>query len=524
MKQMARLIAVLVLLLSPSLAEAEPVKLLLAIGANVGDPDDPPLKYATKDAERVRRVFVELGGVRSDRAYLVLDQPANKVRERLAEISGRIAELRAAGKDVVLIIYASAHAKAGVLHLMGTHLPLRELRQFASGSGARLRLLVIDACDSGVVARRKGGSAGPAYDVQLERLPLRGEVVITSSGPAQASEEWESLRGSLFTHHLITGLRGDADSENDGRITLAEAYAYSYRRTVAEAARTGQHPAFDLDLIGTGELVLTEPAVARSAVVFPSESSGRYVLASQPRADVLAEVDKTPGKPLRIAVPPGRYLLRKRTGRRTGLLEVELPFGGTRTVHDRDLKFRDFAEVAMKGDRLELKPWLVFGGASLQSPPIEATGPRILGMLGARRTFSEWFVAGRLAGTLASYQGVGLTIRERSMALTATAGHRWLSLPVIPWAGLSAELLGMHQTIERDREQEIRRLPGAGPVPPRLVLAPGVGPSLGLEIPGPFDFVGLLQADLLVRHLEVENDALPIHVAFGITAAVAWRF
>lgn len=40
---------------------------------------------------------------------------------------------------------------------------------------------------------------------------------------------------------------------------------------------------------------------------------------------MVAEVEKVAGRPLRLAVPPGRYLLRKRAEASTGLLELELP-------------------------------------------------------------------------------------------------------------------------------------------------------------------------------------------------------
>ena len=44
-----------------------------------------------------------------DRACLVVGQPAEIVRERLS----KVAERAAAGRDVVLIVYASAHARDG---------------------------------------------------------------------------------------------------------------------------------------------------------------------------------------------------------------------------------------------------------------------------------------------------------------------------------------------------------------------------------------------------------------------------
>ncbi len=504
MSHSLRALLPLLVLLAAAPVHADEVRLLVSIAAHVGDPEDAPLRYAGQDAERMRRVMVELGGLSPDRAYLVVDQPAHVVRQRLAEVTGRVAELRAAGRDVVLMVYVSAHARAGTLHLMGTHLPLEELRSFAEGSGARLRILVLDACDSGAIARQKGGTPGPAYAVQLEKLPLRGQVIMTSSGPAQASEEWDELRGSLFTHHLLTGLRGDADAEGDGKVTLGEAYGYAYRRTVASSARDGQHPSYDFDLSGTGELVLTEPRKAQSALLFPAQMEGRFVVHSIPRANVVAEVEKVAGRPLRLAVPAGRYVVRKRKGRSAGLTEVEIPFGGERQIQDRELVWRDFTEVALKGGSLELRPWSVLLGGAVQTAAVEGTGARWLPQVAVRRTQGAWWGTASLGGTQAGYRGVRLDITERSMALGLSAGYRWLSWPVIPHVGLGLELAGMEQSFLRDREEELRRV-GHGPLAKQRAVSPAVGLVVGAEVPLPGPMFSLVQVRAGGRHLEVTN-------------------
>jgi hypothetical protein len=511
------------LLLTPVRASAETVRLLVSIGANVGDPDDPVLSFTDEDAERMRRVFVELGGVRSDRAYLVVDQPAAVVRQKLAEVAGRIAELRAAGDDVVLVVYASSHAKAGVLHLAGTHLPLAELRDSVRQAGARLSVVLVDACESGTLARRKGGSAAPAYDVSLERLPLHGQVVISSSGPGESSEEWDSLKGSLFTHHLLTGLRGDADAEGDGKVSLAEAYAYAYRRTVAGAAGAGQHPAYAWELSGTGELVLTEPAVARSALVFPAGASGRYVVASQPRPDVVAEVEKQPGRPLRLAVPPGRYLVRKRAGASTGLMEVELPFGGERPVREEDLVWRRFTEVALKGGYLELRNSAVLALARLETTPVPGSGARLSAGLGYRHTWGAWWALGTLTGSGASYRGVALDITERSLGVGASGGYRWLQWALVPHVGVSVEVSGLRQGFRRDREDEIQDTFDVPPLAPRSVLGVAVGPVAGVEVPLPGQAFALVQGQVLLRYLPSASQSSLRPGAF-VSAGAGWRF
>lgn len=510
------------LLLSPVLAEAATVRLLVAIGANVGDPDDAVLSFADDDAERVRQLFVELGEVRADRAYLVVNSPAAVVRQKLAEVAGRIAELRAAGDDAVLIVYASAHAKAGVLHLGGTHLPLSELRDSARQAGARLSVLLVDACESGTLARRKGGSAGPEFAVSLEQLPLHGQVIISSSGPGESSEEWDSLKGSLFTHHLLTGLRGDADVEGDGRVSLSEAYAYAYRRTVAGAAGPGQHPAYAWELAGTGELILTEPKIARSALLFPAQVSGRYVVASQPRPDVVAEVDKAPGRPLRLAVPPGRYLLRKRVGQSTGLLEVELPFGGERQVREEELQWRRYTEVALKGGYMELRNSALLGFTRLESGPVRDTGARLSGSLGYRHSWGAWWALGTVSFSQKRYPGVELQVRERALGAGIAGGYRWLEWALVPYVGLGLELTGVEQRLRRDREDELQDTFG-DPLPPRRALGAAVGPVAGVEVPLPGQAFALLQGQLLLRYLP-SDDQPTLRPAALLAAGAGWRF
>jgi hypothetical protein len=103
---------------------AAEVRLLLSIGNDVGDPADEPLEHAERDAERVAALFIDIGQVAPPRATVVLGQGAPVVRERLAETLGRVKELTAAGDEVSLFVFVSAHGKDGAFHLKGTHLAI----------------------------------------------------------------------------------------------------------------------------------------------------------------------------------------------------------------------------------------------------------------------------------------------------------------------------------------------------------------------------------------------------------------
>ncbi len=505
----------------PALARAAPVRILLSVGSNIGDPEDAPLRFADSDAQRLLSLFVEIGQVAPDRAYLLLDEPAQKVREKLAEAAGRIAELAAAGNEVSLILYVSSHARAGELHLRGTHLPLAELRDFAAATKARVRVLIVDACDSGAIARRKGGAPGPDYEVAIDRLPLGGQVTISSSGPAESAQEWDSLGGSLFTHYLLTGLRGDADLDGDGKVSVSEAYGYAYRRTVLDSAGGAQHPAFDMDLAGTGELVLSEPASAKSALVFPANLEGRYVVASQPRPNVVAEVDKRAGRPLRLAVPPGRYLVRKALGHSVGLLTVELPFGGEKTVDESALVKRNFAEIALKGGSVELHPSAALGLFSLASAPLDGAGTRWRIGAGYRRTWGESWGLASLGFGRARFEGVQLATTESDLALGIAGGYRLLYPAVSPLLGLGAEALWMRQSFVRAQEADIQRVFGQGPLPTRSAVGFGAGPMVGVELSLPMGAFVLATIQAQVRYLPAADQSawsLGAHGSIGAGA------
>jgi hypothetical protein len=83
---------------------------------------------------------------------------------------------------------------------------------------------------------------------------LTGRVPVTSSGANELSFECTRLSGSPFAQALIWGLRGAADSDGDGRVTLSELYGYLRARTLAVSLPAGgQHASWRDELAGSGE-------------------------------------------------------------------------------------------------------------------------------------------------------------------------------------------------------------------------------------------------------------------------------
>jgi hypothetical protein len=296
-----------------------------------GGPGTQRLRHAERDARRIHAILTRVGGVRGDDAALLLSEGARAFRRALADLSARAAAAQAAGERTVLLVYFSGHAKDGALRFGPGGLPLAELREALQAAPADVRIGLLDACRSGAIARTKGLRPAPDFQVTApaEAGP-RGLVLIASSAADEESQESDALGASYFTHHLASGLLGDADASGDGRVTLAEAYAHAYGRTVGATAGTAggtQHPVFLYDLGGAGDVVLTDLAPATGGLLFPPELEGLYVvLDASGRA--VAEVAKPAGTVRRLSLPPGRYGVKKRLAGEEGLLVASLQVAG----------------------------------------------------------------------------------------------------------------------------------------------------------------------------------------------------
>ena len=309
---------------------AEPRRFALVAGAPDGGAGTVRLRYAERDARRIHGILTRVGGVRPEDARLLLSAGAGDFRRALAELSERAAAARARGERTVLLVYYSGHAKDGALRLGRGRVPFDELRDALEAAPADVRVGLIDSCRSGAIARAKGVRPAPAFDVSAAEEGPRGLVLIASSAADEDSQESDAIGASWFTHHLASGLLGGADASGDGRVTLSEAYAYAYARTVGSTASSAggvQHPVFLYDLGGAGDLVLTDLAPVEGGLVLPAAAEGLYVVLDG-AGRAVAEVAKGVGAERRVALPPGRYTVKKRLADDSGLLVAQVAVTG----------------------------------------------------------------------------------------------------------------------------------------------------------------------------------------------------
>ena len=300
------------LLLCSAPALADPGKFAVVIGNNVGSPGRTPLRYAESDARKTHAVLTGLGRFTPGQAILHLGANADQVWRSLELQEHRIARLeRQGGPRSLLLVYFSGHASKSALELGKTRIQFSRLRQFVRRSRADVRVAVIDACQSGQLVATKGGTPGPGFRISLsDHMASKGYAIITSSTGDELSQESEEIRGSTFTHHFVSALRGAGDDSGDDRVTLAEAYRYAYTHTVAHTAANiggGQHPMYDFKLSGRGDVVLTAPKAFRSGLQFTPRERGRLLVLSGDRERVVGEFAARKNTAIRVALRPGSY-------------------------------------------------------------------------------------------------------------------------------------------------------------------------------------------------------------------------
>ena len=286
-----------------------PTAYALVVSSSAGGNGQGALEYSQGDAERLAAVLVQLGRYPKKNVELLIDPTRAKLQATLGATIARLKAHRARGEQSTLIFYYSGHARAQALSLGTEEFGLNELRDLLTEAPASLVVAILDACQSGAISHIKGVDAAAAFSTNsVNRLDTEGLAVLASSTANEMSQESASLKGSYFTHHLVAGLRGAADLDGDGRVTLSEAYRYAYGRTVVATAATavgGQHPTLETNLKGKGEVALSFPSDASASLRLPAELEGDIVVASN--ASIVAELHKVAGSAMALGLPPGAY-------------------------------------------------------------------------------------------------------------------------------------------------------------------------------------------------------------------------
>ena len=255
---------------------------LLVATATYSDPALAALRAPTGDVAALAAVLGDegIGGFEVEQ---LIDHPTEDLRREIETFFGE------GRPQDLLLFYVSGHgvlsqsrrfyfatADTSLGLLRSTAIEDGFVNDVMQSSRARSIVLVLDCCHSGAFGKGLAPKSTTTVDVE-HRFEGRGRVTLSASTELEYAFEETDVNpldpaepGSLFTRSVVHGLRsGEADIDEDGRITVDDLYDYVCRRVRERSAH--QTPGMAGDVRGqiviarSARRVVLPPDLARAA-------------------------------------------------------------------------------------------------------------------------------------------------------------------------------------------------------------------------------------------------------------------
>lgn len=247
----------------------------LIIGISAYQEPALSLRFADRDAKALYDLVTSPrgGGFPAENIKLLLNEQATgqAIRNAFTDF------LTKPGPEDFVLIHVACHGGADprrpdVINLWpydvardnvaGTSIRMSEIKTaLADYLEARRAVLLLDTCHAAALTGSVG-ARGPRADAEALHRYLQslgeskpGWAVLTAAHTREVALEDERWGGGhgVFTWHVLEGLRGQADHDQNGMVTTGELFSY-VTRGVEDATGRKQHPtpsgdAYDADLV-----------------------------------------------------------------------------------------------------------------------------------------------------------------------------------------------------------------------------------------------------------------------------------
>ncbi len=344
----------LVFFLFPGIAAATGTarRFVLAAGVNSGGHGRVTLRYAVSDAVQFTDVMTKMGGVDTADRFLLEEPNLREFRQAIEQMRTQVSTSADSIGRTEVVFYYSGHADEEGLLLGEERFSYQRLRRLMDDVPADVRITVLDACASGAITRIKGGQRRQAFLVD-DSSEMKGYAFLTSSSANEMAQESDQIGSSFFTHYLVSGMRGAADASGDGKVSLTEAYEFAFHETLASTTETSggaQHPAYEINLSGTGDVVMTDLREISAGLVLTAELSGRFFVRNA-RRQLVAELFKPAGRVVELGLEPGKYRIYMAQEEALFLGATEPGTGDRLVLQEGDFRSTERESTVLRGTR-----------------------------------------------------------------------------------------------------------------------------------------------------------------------------
>ena len=231
-----------------------------AVIVGISDYKEPginDLKYARQDAEVFYKFLKSSqgGGIADERVRLLTDKNATRINiiKALDEVFNQ------AEPEDMVIFYTACHGQADprtrkvyfICHdtevdaLNATAVSQREVEEIFETTKAGKRIWLADACHSGGAGLQIRANEAALTQKLLDEIANSGDgiAILSSSSNNEFSYEdvkWGGGHG-VFTYYLTEGMKGKADEDGDGKVSIREIEEY-VKNNVKKDTKGQQHP------------------------------------------------------------------------------------------------------------------------------------------------------------------------------------------------------------------------------------------------------------------------------------------
>jgi hypothetical protein len=219
----------------------------------------PQVDFALRDSAMIYRYLHEAMGFPAKNIAFLQDTDVTLSQMR-ARIETWLPSLVGDNPEAEVFVYYGGHGTtdvksnkaflvpydADLSFLAETAYPVEQLYDRLGKLKAKQVTVVLDSCFSGAGGRSvmQKGARPMVMTTDIPPVPSSNLVVFTASGAKEISSAFQTKSHGLFTYFFLKGMKGDADTNQDGRVSIQEQFDFVSHQvqTTARAMNRDQQP------------------------------------------------------------------------------------------------------------------------------------------------------------------------------------------------------------------------------------------------------------------------------------------